>query len=134
MFVLNLVTPEAKLVLDQELEEVVVPTHTGEINVLPGHAPLFALMEPGVITYKLKGKEKVIMAVSWGYCEVFPGGVNVLVENAVLPNLVNTAVVTEHLSANQDKLYKEILSDHDFEQTVLEIKRLKAELDISSKH
>ncbi|MFN3455051.1 MAG: F0F1 ATP synthase subunit epsilon, partial [Pseudobdellovibrio sp.] len=39
MFKLNLLTPEKKVVVDQEITEAVIPTHSGEVDILPGHVP-----------------------------------------------------------------------------------------------
>lgn len=83
MFKLTLVTPEKKLLTDEEVEEVVVPAYMGEINILPGHAPLMSTLGVGILRYKLKGGSGFSSAaISWGYCEVNPEGVNILAETA----------------------------------------------------
>ena len=44
---LEIVTPERKI-LSEEVDHVVLPTEAGgEIDVLPGHIPLMAMIEPG---------------------------------------------------------------------------------------
>jgi len=67
MFKLNLVTPDKKIVTDQELDEVTLPAYAGELNILPGHAPLMTTLTAGALKYKLKGQESEELAVSWGY-------------------------------------------------------------------
>ena len=100
MFKLNLVTPEKKLVADQELEEVTVPAFVGELHILPGHAPLMTTLEPGILKYKLKGSpEFVKIAISWGYCQVSTESVNVLAESAVSADEIDLKVVKEHRRA-----------------------------------
>ena len=85
-FQLTLVTPERKLVAGQEIDEIFVPAYAGEINVLPGHAPLMTILQIGVLRYRNKGESKVhTVAVSSGYCQVNPHGVNVLAETAERP-------------------------------------------------
>ena len=92
MFTLTLVTPEKKIVAGAEIEEVFVPGFAGELNILPGHAPLMTNLETGVLRYRLKGESKThSVAVSWGYCQVNPLGVNVLAETAELPEDIDLA-------------------------------------------
>lgn len=82
-FKLTLVTPEKKLLADTEIEEIFVPGYRGELNILPGHAPLLTTLETGVLRYRLKGQPSLkSVAVSWGYCQVNPHGVLVLAETA----------------------------------------------------
>lgn len=83
MFTLTLVTPEKKLLMDHEIDEVFVPAFKGELNILPGHAPLMTTLETGILRYRPKQSDKLKkVAISWGYCEVFPHGVNILAETA----------------------------------------------------
>ena len=104
MFKLNVLTPEKKAVFDQEITEVTVPAHSGEMTILPGHAPLLTTLGTGILKYKLKGQEKTFKAVlSWGYCEVAPGGVNVLAEFMQLPEeVVVASAQTELASAEKN--------------------------------
>ena len=83
MFLLNLVTPEKRLVTELEVEEVRVPGYRGHLDILPGHSPLMTTLSTGVLKYRAKGSDKLeTVVVSWGYCEVNPFGVTVLAETA----------------------------------------------------
>ncbi len=83
MFELSIVTPDKKLVSGAEMEEVFVPAERGELNILPGHSPLVSTLDPGVLKYRLKGSSEMnAVAISWGYVEVTPNGVNILAETA----------------------------------------------------
>lgn len=83
---LTLVTPEKKLLAETEVEEIFVPGFRGELNILPGHAPLMTTLSTGVVKYRLKGSTDLkSVIVSWGYCEVNPQGVVVLAETAERP-------------------------------------------------
>lgn len=87
MFLLTLVTPDKSLVKGVEVEEVFVPGFLGELNLLPGHAPLVTTLSTGILKYRLKGEARLQqVAVSWGYCQVNPTGVNVLAETAERPD------------------------------------------------
>ena len=130
MFKLNLVTPEKKIVTDQELEEVTLPAFKGELNILPGHAALMTTLEPGILSYRLKNGESAKFAISWGYCQVSSDGVSVLAENAMASGDVDVKVVREHLAYFENRLSNEMLDDPEYEKVQHEIGRLKAELEI----
>lgn len=83
MFELTLVTPTKKIVSGAEMESVFVPAYRGELEILPGHAPLVSTLTEGVLKYKLKGETQTkAVAISWGYVEVTPSGVQILAETA----------------------------------------------------
>jgi F-type H+-transporting ATPase subunit epsilon len=109
MFTLTLVTPEKKLVTDQEIEEVFVPAFRGELNILPGHAPLMTTLSTGVLKYRLKGESTLHpVAVSWGYCQVNPLGVNVLAETAERPEELDTFRIHKSMQMAEEKLAGEL--------------------------
>ncbi len=90
MFELSIVTPDKKLVSGAEMDEVFVPADRGELNILPGHSPLVSTLDPGVLKYRLKDSSEVnAVAISWGYVEVTPSGVNILAETAEKKEEIN---------------------------------------------
>jgi len=130
MFKLNFATPDKKVVENAELEEISLPANKGELNILPGHAPLVTTLEAGILRYRLKNGESRKIAIGWGYCQVSPEAVNVLAETAVAADEIDTKVVTEHLKAQENKLATEALDDQDWQHVQHEIERLKAELNL----
>ena len=132
MFKLTLVTPEKKLVMDQEVEAVVVPANRGELNILAGHTPLITTLETGIVKWKEKGKDTFHHAVvSWGYCQIFPGGVDILAEVADLPSEVDVEECKRYITEGEKRLNNEVLNDETFELVSREIKRMRADLEIS---
>lgn len=65
---LKVVTPE-KLVLEELVESVSLPTKNGEITILPDHIPLIAELASGDIVASISG-EHLPMAVVGGFIEV----------------------------------------------------------------
>lgn len=80
MIHLTVVTPERKLV-DQQVDEVVLPGSEGYFGVLEGHAPMLSALKIGGIEYR-EGREKSMLAVAWGFVEVLPDSVRVLADIA----------------------------------------------------
>jgi F-type H+-transporting ATPase subunit epsilon len=76
----ELVTPYRQ-VLKTEADEVVCPGVQGEFGVLPGHAPLLAVLKIGVLGFR-RGGDWQYVAVTWGYCEVANDRVSVFAEAA----------------------------------------------------
>ena len=102
---LTLVTPERRLLTDVEVEEVFVPGHRGELNILPGHAPLMTTLTTGVLRYRLKGQTELLpVVVSWGYCQVNPKGVVVLAETAERPEDIDQDRALAAWKLSQERL------------------------------
>ncbi len=77
---LEIVTPE-RVVISEEVDEVVLPGIEGEFGVLEGHIPFLTALKVGELIYRKEGKEEHL-AVSWGYVEVTGDSVKVLAEAA----------------------------------------------------
>jgi len=61
---LKIVTPE-RLILEELVDQVTLPTTEGEITILPDHVPLITGLTSGDVIAKTKG-EDVPMAVAGG--------------------------------------------------------------------
>lgn len=130
MFKLNFATPDKKIVTDQELEEISLPAYAGELNILPGHAPLMTTLEAGILRYRLKNGETARVAIGWGYCQVSPEAVNVLAETAMGTDEIDVKEVQDLLKTQEERLATEALDDADWKHLQNDIARLKAELEL----
>ena len=130
MFELNIVTPTKKLVAGAEMEEVFVPAFRGELNILPGHSPLVSTLSEGSLKYRLKGESKTeAIAISWGYVEVTPGGVNILAETAELKNEIDIERAERALKKAEGSLGKSDITPEEIEK--LHRKRRRADARIT---
>jgi F-type H+-transporting ATPase subunit epsilon len=75
---LEIVTPE-KMLVREDVDEVVVPGEEGYLGVLPGHTPLLATLKGGDLWYR-KGQEKTHVDIAGGFVEVLPDRVTILAE------------------------------------------------------
>src|SRR5260370_881826 len=80
-FQFDLVSPE-KLVFSGEVEQVDVPGSEGDFGVLAHHAPLIAMLKPGILSILGSGEARRIV-VGGGFAEVNGQGLTVLAELAV---------------------------------------------------
>jgi len=132
MFQLFLATPEKKLVGDSELSEITVPAHAGELNILPGHAPLMTTLDPGVLSYKLKSGQEERLAIGWGYCQVSAAGVSVLVEEAVSSSEIEAASLDKEVEKLEMLLGQDSLSEEDWVRTEKMLATYRAQLTLKS--
>ncbi len=78
---LEIVSPE-KLLLSRPVDMVVIPAAEGEMGVLPQHAPMIVLLQPGVIRLYEGGRVTESLQVTGGFAEVTPTRVTVLADAA----------------------------------------------------
>jgi F-type H+-transporting ATPase subunit epsilon len=79
-FHFELVSPD-KISFSGEVDQVDVPGSEGDFGVLAGHAPLIALLRPGLMTVYAAG-EKTELVIFGGFAEVGPDGLTVLADYA----------------------------------------------------
>jgi len=77
---LDIVTPD-HLVAHDSVSALSLPGKTGYLGILPGHAPLLTELVPGELVYT-RDSVKHYIAVNWGFAEVLPDRVIVLVQSA----------------------------------------------------
>lgn len=66
---IEIITPEGT-VYTADADSVVLPTTTGEIEVLPGHLPLITSLEAGKVIAKSKTQQPYTYEVKSGYVQV----------------------------------------------------------------
>ncbi|MDE2399831.1 MAG: ATP synthase F1 subunit epsilon [Patescibacteria group bacterium] len=91
---LKIITPE-KLILEEMVDQVSLPTTEGEITILPDHIPLISGLASGDVV-AVTGGEYVPMAVVGGFIEVKKGDTGIT-EVAILADFA------EHLSEISDE-------------------------------
>lgn len=77
---LEIVTP-TRMVVRDEVDEVVAPGSEGYFGVMGGHLPFMSTLKIGELAYRKNGRWRYL-AVSWGYVEVRPDTVIVLADVA----------------------------------------------------
>lgn len=77
---IDIVTAE-KQVYSDEVDVIVAPGVEGQLGILPHHAPLMTMLEPGELMLR-KGGEETYLAVTGGFLEVRPDRVVILADAA----------------------------------------------------
>lgn len=134
---LKIVTPE-RLVLEEMVDQVSIPTSLGEITILPGHIPLITGLTSGDVVAMSSG-EYVPMAVSGGFVEIKKGTngdtlVAVLADFAEhISELSDTKI--KEAKARAEELKKQMKNKElvDFEYLEAELERSLTRVKIADK-
>ena len=134
---LKIVTPE-RLVLEEMVDQVSLPTTLGEITVLPDHIPLITNLTSGDVVAMVNG-EYVPMAVYGGFLEVKKNEkgeteVAVLADFASHVSELSDDLI-EKAKARAEELKKQMENKDlvDFEQLESELERSLTRVRISDK-
>ena len=100
-FPVEVLTPEGE-VFNDEVEMVSTRTATGSIGILANHTPLLAMLDPTELRLYVSESEIVSYAQGEGYLQVAEGRALILVEDAVRPEQLDQADITEKLRAAED--------------------------------
>ncbi len=92
----RLVTPD-RILVESTAAAVELPSKSGYMEVLPGHAPLLSELGSGEV--RLHGGEagEQTFHVSWGFVEVLPERVTILADEAERPEEIDTAAAQAEL-------------------------------------
>jgi len=91
---LTVITP-AKAVFDAAAASVVAPAFDGEVGVLPGHAPMMALLGTGEVRITTLDGTKKRLAVRGGFLQINKNKVTLLTPEAVTAEDVKKDALAE---------------------------------------
>jgi F-type H+-transporting ATPase subunit epsilon len=100
----RVVAPD-KTVWDSTAEEVILPSTTGQLGILSGHAPLLTALDIGVMRVR-PGKEWIAIALMGGFAEVENNEVTILVNGAEKADTIDKEKAKAALSEAEARLNK----------------------------
>ena len=124
---LNIVSPDRLLVRDS-VRAVTMPGKGGYIGVLPGHAPLLTELVPGELTYT-REDVKHYLCVNWGFAEVLPDRVIVLVQSAERAEEINVERAEKAKDRAEERLKRFTDPEIDMERAREALRRAIARLE-----
>lgn len=98
---LKVITPD-KTVWDDSVEEIVLPSTTGQLGILSGHAPLLTALDIGVMRVRVT-KEWSNIALSGGFAEVDNDAIKVLVNGAEMGDNIDRETARQEYEEAQTK-------------------------------
>ncbi len=99
---LDVVTAE-QVVFSDDVEVIVAPGVDGQLGILPHHAPLMTMLQPGELLIK-KGGGECCIAVTGGFLEVRPDRVIILADAAERAEDIDVSRVEEAMRRAQEQL------------------------------
>ena len=86
-----------------EVDQVVIPTTSGEIGVLPNHEPVMTMLEPGELAVINDGKT-VYAAVGEGFAQITPGRISILTDMVARESEIDEDAVAKAIERAQTAL------------------------------
>ncbi len=116
---LKVITP-LKLVLDENVDELVAPGELGEFGILPGHVPFVSTLNPGELRYKQGSNEKVLI-IDGGLADIKDDVVNILTDLAQSPSDIDIVAAQKEVESLEKEL-SDLEDNTDTDKTELQRK------------
>ena len=102
-FSVEVLTPEGE-VFRGEVVQVSTRTMVGEIGILANHAPVLAALKPTELRLHLSGSEVERYAQAHGMMQVFANHAQILVEEAIPPDELDSGALKQELEDAERRL------------------------------
>ena len=125
---LEILTAEGVL-FDGDIDSVVAPGSEGELGILPRHAALMTMLQPGELRYRTADDESYL-AVHGGFMEVRGDHVVVLADAAEHVDAINEARAEEAVRRAQERISSRA-ADMDIERALRSLRRAQVRVRIT---
>lgn len=135
---LRIVTPE-KEIFNEVVDQVNLPTPSGEIGILPHHENLMAKIVPGELRIKKslpagrQGSKEEVLAVGEGFMQVMDNTLTVMTDLAVNENDIDEKKVEEARKRAEQALEQK-LSSEEYAETLAILEKSLAQLRVKRRH
>jgi len=127
----ELATPN-RLVVSEDVEEVVAPGLQGYFGVLPGHVPFLTSLQSGEVAYRV-GRTEQYLAVSGGFAEVQGDRVTILAERAERPEEIDRERALRARQRAERRLQGKTQEEIDYTRALAAFSRALARLQVAGR-
>lgn len=127
---LEIITP-LKSILKEEVDEIIIPTESGEITILPNHVDLVTKIKTGEMTIK-RGSKQTFFAITGGFLEISNNNVSILADYAVRAEDIEVARAKEAQERAKEKMRQKV-SGREFAQAESDLRKSLAELHVAKR-
>jgi F-type H+-transporting ATPase subunit epsilon len=99
---IRVIAPD-KTVWDSKVDEVILPSSTGQLGILKGHAPLLTALDTGVMRVRIQKQWKPIFLFG-GFAEVEQDDITILVNGAEQITDIDLQVEQDNLNTLTEQL------------------------------
>lgn len=133
MIHLQIITPE-KITFDDEVDQVSLPSTTGQITVLPNHTPLVTSIEAGELIFK-KHQKETHFASGFGFAQIDAKNVKVLVDLAQEEEEIEERKIEEAKRQAEEAIkQKHLLSEEEYATAAANLQKALVQLKIKRRH
>jgi F-type H+-transporting ATPase subunit epsilon len=125
---LEIITAERQVYSD-EVDAVVAPGIEGQLGILPHHAPLMTVLQPGELLIR-KGGEEAFLAVTGGFMEVLGNKVTVLADAAERSEEIDEQRAQQAVERAQERIRNRD-SDQQLEEALRSLRRAQVRVGIA---
>ncbi len=125
---LQIITAERE-VFSGEVDAMVAPGIAGQLGILPNHAPLMTILQPGELMVRAGGEESYL-ALSGGYIEVLGNQVIILADAAEDVDEIDEARAQEAMERAQERIANRT-SDVELEQAIASLRRAQVRVTVA---
>ncbi len=128
---LEIVTAE-RLIYSEDVNMVVAPGVMGYLGILPHHAPLMTMLQPGELRIKKESGE-IALAVTGGFMEVRPEKILVLADAAERAEEIDIARAEAARKRAEERIKEQGVGGADRLRAELALQRSLARLKVAEK-
>jgi F-type H+-transporting ATPase subunit epsilon len=128
---LEIITAERQ-VYGEEVDMVIAPGIDGQLGILPHHAPLMTVLQPGEITIRRGGSDDYL-AVTGGFLEVLGNRVSILADAAERSDEIDEERAQEAVRRAQERITGQP-TEIELERAMASMRRAQMRLDLVRRH
>ena len=121
------ITTAERQVFGEEVDMVIAPGVDGQLGILPRHAPLMTMLQPGELTIR-KGGADTFFAVSGGFMEVLGDRVIILADACEHSDEISEERAQEAMRRAQERIAGRP-AEMQLERALASLRRAQARLD-----
>lgn len=118
---LDVVTAERE-VFSEDVDSVVAPGVEGQLGILPHHAPLMTMLQPGELLVRQEGAE-IYLTITGGFLEVRPDRIIILADAAERAEDIDVSRAEEAKKRAEERLHQRREAGIDVAQAELALRR-----------
>ena len=125
---LEIITAE-EIVYSDEVEALVAPGTEGDLGILPHHAALMTMLQPGELMVRKDGEE-TFLAVTGGFLEVMENDVSILADAAERSEDIDEERALAAMEQARERIAMRS-ADVDLEQALVQLRRASVRVAVA---
>jgi F-type H+-transporting ATPase subunit epsilon len=133
MLKLSILSPERRLVEGASVSEVTLKGSEGDIQILPGHAPMVGTLDIGAFVYRSTDGSATAGVIAGGFFEVRDDQLTVLAETVQLKNEIDVEGARKAQKEAEDALKEANIDEHNFRLYQARLEQSLVQQQVASK-